>query len=224
MKFWIVKGSRGIYNKSRYREVIQMLVSTFEILVKSQLPNPDQIEPLPNAPLPSAPPDDVLAKLQKLGRTVIQGYFLTIANLNDFKVTVSLAFTALTPAISLDETIGLLDVKETNLVIKGKPDLLDGKVRYTLTVPANDTGLFILQPDFITNPQLLDNKDFEVRGYVEISLSMLVKGKDAARLLLTPEHRGTFFKDLEADDPQLDQIVYTLPTARGGSLFKLYYS
>ncbi|MBW4640056.1 MAG: hypothetical protein KME05_17875 [Gloeocapsa sp. UFS-A4-WI-NPMV-4B04] len=201
-----------------------MLVSTFEILVKSQLPNPDQIEPLPNEPLPSAPPDDVLAKIQKLGRTVIQGYFLTIANLNDFKVTVSLAFTALTPSISLDETIGLLDVKETNLVIKGKPDLLDGKVRYTLTVPANDTGLFILQPDFITNPQLLDNKDFEVRGYVEISLSMLVKGKNAARLLLTPEHRGTFFKDLEADDPQLDQIVYSLPTARGGSLFKLSYS
>lgn len=196
-----------------------MLVSTFEILVKSQLPNPDQIEPLP-----SAPPADVLAKIQKLGRTVIQGYFLTIANLNDFKVTVSLAFTALTPSISLDETIGLLDVKETNLVIKGKPDLLDGKVRYTLTVPANDTGLFILQPDFINNPQLLDSKDFEVRGYVEISLSMLLKGKNAARLLLTPEHRGTFFKDLEAEDPQLDQIVYSLPTAKGGSLFKLYYS
>ncbi len=162
-----------------------MLVSTFEILVKSQLPNPDQIQPVP-----SAPPADVLAKIQKLGRTVIQGYFLTIANLNDFKVTVSLAFTALTPSISLDETIALLDVKESNLVVKGKPDLLDGKVRYTLTVPANDTGLFILQPDFITNPQLLDNKDFEIRGYVEISLSMLLKGKNAARLLLTPEHRG----------------------------------
>ncbi len=92
----------------------------------------------------------------------------------------SLALTPLTPSISVDETIGLLDVKETNLEIEGKPDLLDGKVRYTLTVPANDTGLFILQPDFITNPQLLDNKDFEVRGYVEISLSMPLKGKDAA--------------------------------------------
>lgn len=198
-----------------------MLVSTFEVLVKSQLPKPGDI----NTELPlDPPPADFLAKLQKLGRTVIQGYFLTLANINDFDVTVSLVFTALTPSISVEETIGLIDVENVNLQVKGEPDPLDGKVRYTLTVPANDTGLFIFQPNFLKNPNLLDDQNFEVRGYVEISLSILSKGKNSAQLLLTPEHRGTFFKDLGADNPQLDQIVYTLPTANGGSLFELYYS
>jgi hypothetical protein len=47
---------------------------------------------------------------------------------------------------------------------------------------------------------------------------------NAAKLLLTPEHRGTFYKNLDKEDPQLDQIVYPLPTAKGGSLFELCYS
>lgn len=197
-----------------------MLVSTFELLVKSQLPGPKQVEP----PI-DVPPPDVLDKLKKLGRTVIQGYFLTISNLNSFDVTISLIFTALTPSISIKETIILLDVTGEN--VQGdlkKPNLLNGKARYTLTVKANDTGLFILQPDFFAKPELLSNRDFEIRGYVEVFISSLSKGEQSARLLLTPEHRGTFFKNLDKEDPQLDQIVYPLPTARGGSLFELNYS
>lgn len=196
-----------------------MLVSTFELLVKSQLPGPNQVKP----PL-DPPPPEVLDKLKKLGRTVIQGYFLTISNLNSFEVTVSLVFTALTPLISIKETITLLDVTGEN--IQGdlsNPNLLDGKARYTLTIQANDTGLFILQPDFFANPQLIDRPSFEVRGYVEIFMSSLSKGEQSAKLLLTPEHRGTFYKNLDKEDPQLDQIVYPLPTAKGGSLFELCY-
>lgn len=197
-----------------------MLVSTFELLVKSQLPGPKQVEP----PI-DVPPPEVLDKLKKISRTVIQGYFLTISNLNSFDVTISLIFTALTPSISIKETITLLDVTGEN--VQGdlsNPNLLDGKARYTLTVKANDTGLFILQPDFFARPQLLNDRNFEVRGYVEVFISSLSKGEQSARLLLTPEHRGTFFKNLDKEDPQLDQIVYPLPTARGGSLFQLNYS
>lgn len=197
-----------------------MLVSTFELLVKSQLPGPNQVKP----PL-DPPPPEVLDKLKKLGRTVIQGYFLTISNLNSFEVTVSLVFTALTPLISIKETITLLDVTGEN--IQGdlsNPGLLDGKARYTLTIQANDTGLFILQPDFFANPELINRPSFEVRGYVEIFMSSLSKGEQSAKLLLTPEHRGTFYKNLDKEDPQLDQIVYPLPTAKGGSLFELCYS
>lgn len=197
-----------------------MLVSTFELLVKSQLPGPNQVNP----PL-NPPPPDVLDKLKKLGRTVIQGYFLTISNLNSFEVTVSLVFTALTPLISIRETITLLDVTGENLQGDlSNPNLLDGKARYTLTVQPNDTGLFILQPDFFANPQLIDRPTFEVRGYVEIFMSSLSKGEQSAKLLLTPEHRGTFYKNLDKEDPQLDQIVYPLPTAKGGSLFELSYT
>ncbi|MCC5649536.1 hypothetical protein LC609_06705 [Nostoc sp. XA013] len=64
-----------------------MLVSTFEILVKSQLP-PELKSPL--------------------SRKVIQGYFLTLSNLNPFSVVLSLVFTAVTP--SLNDVIPLLDV------------------------------------------------------------------------------------------------------------------
>lgn len=192
-----------------------MLVSTFELLVKSQLPRLDQIEPSP-----TAPPPDVLAKLQKLGRTVIQGYFLTLSNINFFDVTISLVFTALTPPVDIDETILFLDVQGINISGDLRRELVRGKARFTLTIPANDTALFLLQPDFIMKPELLTNPNFEVRGFVEIFISSL-SGQNSAELLLTPEHRGTFYKDLDAADPQLDQIVYALPTASGGSLFRL---
>ncbi len=177
-----------------------MLVSTFELLVKPQLPKELQ-----------QPPFD------KISRTVIQGYFLTLANVTDSAVRVSLVFTANSPTLDPATTVTFLDILGANVpgdVIPENP----GKTRFPITIPANDTGLFILQPD----PRLLSNPNpnFEVRGYVEIFLASLSPARNAA-LLLTPEHRGTFFKDLTATDPQLDQIVYPLPTATGNSLYRL---
>ena len=187
-----------------------MLVSTFEILVKSQLP-----KNLPS-PLP--------ANLEKLSRTVIQGYFLTLANTTSSTVKVSLVFTAVTPSIDIDKTFIFLDVEGVNIPGDLIPDTAANKARFTITIPGNDTGLFILQPDILKagkdGKTLLDTADFELRGYVEIFMSSLSKSK-SAKLLLTPEHRGTFFKNLKDADPQLDQIVYSLPTANGGSLFNL---
>ena len=176
-----------------------MLVSTFELLVKPQLPKNLQIPPF-----------------DKISRTVIQGYFLTLANTASSEVRVSLVFTALSPILDPAKTITFLDILGEN--IPGDVDPRSpGKTSFSLTIPANDTGLFILQPD----PALLNNAepDFEVRGYVEIFLSSLSTSRTAT-LLLTPEHRGTFFKDLTAADPQLDQIIYPLPTATGSSLFR----
>ena len=187
-----------------------MLVSTFEILVKSQLP-----KNLPS-PLP--------ANLEKLSRTVIQGYFLTLANTTSSTVKVSLVFTAVTPSIDIDKTFIFLDVEGVNIPGDLIPDTAANKARFTITIPGNDTGLFILQPDILKagkdGKTLLDTADFELRGYVEIFMSSLSKSK-SAKLLLTPEHRGTFFKNLKDTNPQLDQIVYSLPTANGGSLFNL---
>jgi hypothetical protein len=107
----------------------------------------------------------------------------------------------------------------------------------SLSIPAKDTGLFILQPNpfaiipttpgfpgnppspFTTllNATLLNGASFGVRGYVEIEKT---SPGSPVQLLLTAEHRGTFFKDLTSA-PQLDQIAYSLPTATGGSLFTL---
>lgn len=176
-----------------------MLVSTFEILVKSQLP-PELKSPL--------------------SRKVIQGYFLTLSNLNPFSVVLSLVFTAVTP--SLNDVIPFLDVTGVNVGGPLVPDPIPPKVRFQLRLPANDTGLFLLQPDIINNPELLtdEKQSLEVRGFVEIFVSSL-SGRNSADILVTPEQRGTFFGDLKATDPRLDQIAYSIPTAHGGSLFTL---
>lgn len=133
----------------------------------------------------------------------------------------SLVFTSITPSVDIAQTFTFLDVSGKNIQRDLVPDTVPGKARFPLTIPANDTVLFILQPDIAkNNGELLTRQDFEVRGYVEIFISSL-SFSQTATLLITPEQRGTFFKDLAATDPQLDQIIYNLPTATGSSLFTL---
>ncbi|MBW4615548.1 MAG: hypothetical protein KME21_20180 [Desmonostoc vinosum HA7617-LM4] len=197
-----------------------MLVSTFEVLLKPQFPtNP--------------------GGFNQISRTVIQGYFLTIANVNFFPVTVSLVFTIKFPAdptdpaetpTSFKDFINAVDISGQNLFSGAfsqatlVPEIVpqNNKARLTFTIPDNTTSLLILQPDFINQPGLLTAANFEARGYVEIFLSSL-SGSDTATLLITPEQRGTFFKDLKGEtlaDIGLDQIVYPLPISNGG-VFKL---
>ncbi|MGH1395220.1 MAG: hypothetical protein ACRAVC_14510 [Trichormus sp.] len=194
-----------------------MLVSTFELLVKPQFPKAG------NLPVPVPP--GVQANIEKLSRTVIQGYFLTLSNLNAFEVTLSLVFTIVSnPPVNIKELVAFLDVDETNILGKLEPDFAPNKIRFTRTIKPGDTGLFLLQPN-ILKEELLKKANFEVRGYVEVFISSLSTGYNSAKLLLTPEHRGTFFKSLEGDasQVQLDQIAYSLPTAHGGSLFELTF-
>ena len=194
-----------------------MLVSTFEVLVKPQLPS--------------------VPGLENLSRKVIQGYFLTIANVNFFPVTVSLVFTVKFPQNPLDPTalpknfqdfLDAVDISGINLFSPDPqatlvPEIVPqtNKARLTFTLPANDTGLLILQAN-ILNPEILSGANFEVRGYVEIFLSSL-SGSDIATLMVTPEQRGTFFKNLDGKTPAdvgLDQVAYSLPVSNGG-VFRL---
>jgi hypothetical protein len=194
-----------------------MLVSTFELLVKPQFPKAGS--------LPVPVPPDLQANIEKLSRTVIQGYFLTLSNLNAFEVTLSLVFTIVSnPPVNIKELVAFLDVDETNILGRLEPDFAPNKIRFTRTIKPGDTGLFLLQPN-ILKEELLKKANFEVRGYVEVFISSLSTGYNSAKLLLTPEHRGTFFKSLEGDasQVQLDQIAYSLPTAHGGSLFELTF-
>jgi hypothetical protein len=197
-----------------------MLVSTFEVLLKPQFPtNPSGFD--------------------KVTRTVIQGYFLTVANVNFFPVTVSLVFTIRFPKDPTDLTerptsfkdfIDAVDISGQNLFSGAFPQATlipeivpqNNKARLTFTIPENTTGLLVLQPNVIKYPELLTAPNFEARGYVEIFLSSL-SGSDTATLLITPEQRGTFFKDLKGQtlaDIGLDQISYPLPVSNGG-VFKL---
>jgi hypothetical protein len=195
-----------------------MLVSTFEVLVKPQLP-----------PVPT---------LSSLSRKVIQGYFLTIANVNFFPVTISIVFTLKFPQdpggavlrpINFDDFLDVVDISGVNLFAPDPQAVLvpeivpqNNKARVTFTLPENDTGLLLFQPDIVNKPDILSEANFEARGYVEIFLSSL-SGSDEATLLVTPEHRGTFFKDLNGATPAevgLDQIAYALPVSNGG-IFRL---
>lgn len=185
-----------------------MLVSTFELLVK------------PIAPSGSGP--------IAVARTVVQGYFLTIANPNDFDIKVRLQFTATTPSLNVLDTVTILDVKGINDFSDLTPVPGDPKrSTFDLGIPANDTALVTLLPDLSTDvlppfgvPDVL-NTTLEVRGYVEISLQRPFSLR-GINLLLTPEHRGTFLpKNLSLPNPDFDQLVYSLPTATGSSLFKL---
>jgi hypothetical protein len=199
------------------------LVSTFEILVKPQLPP--------------------LGVLDQISRKVIQGYFLTIANVNFFDVTISVVFTLRFPKnapgsptpkprpISFEDFLNVVDISGENIFPQnpnpqGKlvPEVVpaNNKARITFTLPANGTGLLLLQANIIKNDsELLKSANFEARGYVEIFLSSL-SGSDTATLLVTPEHRGTFFKNLDNNPTGagLDQIAYALPVSNGG-VFKL---
>lgn len=188
-----------------------MLVSTFELLVKPQLPKSllDQS---------GLPPE--IARLKKLSRVVIQGYFLTIANPNPNSVKISLVFTSV-PPVDINGTVIFVDVDGNEQPKQLEREPATNKAGYTFDIPADETALFLLQPD-ITNPKIIDDANFEIRGYVEIYVSRLSKIKKSVSLLLTPEHRGTFFDSLDDDsNTKLDQIAYSLPTATGSSLFEL---
>ncbi|MBN3938459.1 MAG: hypothetical protein V7L21_16195 [Nostoc sp.] len=189
-------------------------ISTFELLLKPQLPKE----------LTDAKPE-----LSPLARKVIQGYFLTIANVTNELVSLSLVVTTRTPGLERDKIFTVLDTTGVNGPVSLHTAGVDGpttsvfggkgeiqKSRFTFPVNANDTGLFILQPD-ARNEQLVKEANFELRGYVEIYISSVSTPK-TAQLLITAEHRGTFFG---AEKAELGEIAYALPLANGKALFDL---
>lgn len=178
-------------------------ISTFELLLKPQLPKS----------ITASRPE-----LSPLARNILQGYFLTIANVTNELVFLSLVVTTRTPGLDPKKILTVLDTTGVNGPVSSVFDGAGGieKSRFTFPVNANDTGLFILQPD-ATNEELVKEANFELRGYVEISISSLSTPK-TTQLLITPEHRGTFFGTEKAE---LGEIAYVLPLANGKSLFEL---
>jgi hypothetical protein len=182
------------------------LVSTFELLLKPQLPSSV------SAAVPALAP---------LSRTILQGYFLSIANPNGRGITLNLVFTTRTPGLDPATVLAFLDTGGVNIVLSGTTTT-SGPITsttYTFTIDANDTGLLILQPN-ITDKKLFDAKDFELRGYSEIFVGALgaLRSFD---VLVTPEHRGTFFATKAGKISDLGEVAYALPLAGGGSLIRL---
>ncbi|MEL7224598.1 MAG: hypothetical protein AAGL17_06985 [Cyanobacteria bacterium J06576_12] len=207
-----------------------MFVSTFELLLNaSQLPREVQ-----------GVPATALEVFRPISRDVLQGYFLTISNLEKREVTLKLIFTVVSsPAedkFDAGTVTSFFDASGVNTILSvASPTPTTRSV--IVTLKPNDTGLLLVQPDPLLLLEPLDTSEIEIRGYVEVkNLQSCDEGFGITRVLLTPEHRGTFYtlevpenddgidRDAEltlSDEQQLDQIAYSLPTGTGGALFEL---
>lgn len=189
------------------------LVSTFELLVKPIAP-----------PLP--PP------LTPVARRVIQGYFLTISNLEDKAYKYRIEFDISFPnpfdpnKILKDNAVLIYDVEGANTDIT-LTRVSDTKYRGFFTLPAGKTASVELLPAL---PKTLTPGQLEVRGYVSLFLppvrgkNILVtvpQSKDPVKVLLNPETRGTFLPNNfppATDNSDFDQINTTLAIASGQAL------
>lgn len=193
-------------------------ISTFELLLKPQLPKKITMD---------------YPELKPLARIVLQGYFLTVSNLDDKPVTLSLIFVSRTPGLKQEEILSFLDTQDQNGPLSinllrdpapaNQPAPLEGelvKTKFTFTLNANDTGLVLVQPN-ATNEPLRTATKYEVRGYVELSLSA-GNMQRTGKVLISAEHRATFYdgEDLQ-NRAALGEITYPLPLATGGSLLEL---
>lgn len=174
------------------------VISTFELLVKPQ------IQTIPGNP----------GNINNLGRNIIQGYFLSIANTMSFDVAFSATlFVGASPPVNPGDILTFFDANGVNTpggVTANPSNTVLTTSQFLL--PGNTTGLLLVQP----TPARLTTLDFEVRGYV--SLTKLSPSTTPVILQVTPEHRGTFFETLGGPpaDRLRDQIAYSLPTPNGG--------
>lgn len=171
-----------------------MLLSTFELLLKDITPAEGNIS--------------------NSNRKILQGYFLTVSNPNNFDVLLRLKFNATTPAL---DTSNLIVIRDTG----GSNDFgtLDADNCYDFGLRANDTGLIILQPDILTLNPNVDTVEF--RGYVEVFVRQRFPFPALLnhQLLFTPEHRGTFLPN--AGETEFDQLSTAVPTSTGASLMEV---
>jgi hypothetical protein len=201
--------------KTQIPEKLLVEISTFELLVK-----------------PIAPP--ILGPLAPVARRVIQGYFLTISNLEKKALRYRIEFSISLPVppdpnkILLNNAVLVYDVEGANTTvplaqIAGSPNVYRG----FFTIPAGKTASVELLPAL---PQTLSPGQLEVRGFVSLFLPPRIKfppfvsvpqSDEPVKVLLNPEIRGTFLPNNfppGTGDLDFDQINYTLAIASGKAL------
>lgn len=199
-----------------------MELSTFELLVKPIAPR-----------IPAAIPGS--AAVAAVARRAVQGYFLTISNLEAKDFTFRLEFVISQPnPVDPDRTL----FNNADLVVDiagvNSPLALSGGVTATrfsgsFRLPAGQTASVQLLPKLPLSLLANPNPDLEVRGYVNLTLPALLKNfsqgfvaqsASPVKVLVNPEIRGTFLPNtypttLTGD---FDQINYALAIASGKAL------
>jgi hypothetical protein len=201
-----------------------MNVSSFELLFKPQSP---------------AAPDGVAAVDR-----VIQGYFLSITNLEeeDYAFAIELIAPPV-PGQPLRSLTGnalvIVDTPGTDNEFGVLNGPFNGK-RYipstgNFTIPAHGTALVAVLPSTFgsaVDPTPIATPDFEARGYVRLKLPAVRRRGLAGiaslvfepqsdrpvKVLLTPQNRTTY---LTADGAISDQTQASLPTASGAAMAEI---
>ena len=195
-----------------------MIVSNFELLL-------NRIANVTNLP----------ASVTPLFRRVVQGYFLTITNLD--KVRTGLFRLKLTIPNSNGNRIinpnnvdcffdnGIINNYQLPINRLSIPTSTAKSLTFyseSFEIAPKQTGIVLVLPKvtaFITNP----NPDLEIRGFVELEQvrqSMFSFSTPAIDVLVTPETRGTFLDNAypttnTVDELDFDQLAYSLPIASG---------
>lgn len=193
-----------------------MDVSTFELLYKPLTPSFGN------------------AQVGTLARRVVQGYFLTVANLAERDYRYRLQFQISVPTnndpnrLMENNTVLLADVAGANTTLT----LSRNGNRYAsslFTVPARQTALVAVLPNFVgslgnTNPQI------EIRGFVSLTIPALRRPDSffffnaqsdpdvPVNVMLNPETRSTFLPNnfpASLNDLDFDQANHSLPIASG---------
>ncbi|GAP98717.1 hypothetical protein [Leptolyngbya sp. NIES-2104] len=206
-----------------------MEVSTFELLVKRI------------APRMALPPVQ-----QPVARRVVQGYFLTVSNLESIDLRYRLEFRIslpdnLTQADAMTRllegnTVLIIDIAGANTVLTLTRVGTTGRyVSQEFIIPAQKTASIQLLPD-VARFAAQDNPMLEIRGFVSLLLPRVFGGTPIenvlgrpqsprpVRVLLNAEVRGTFLpNDFPANSAStdFDQINYSLALASGRALNEL---
>lgn len=197
-----------------------MEVSTFELLVKRIAPPPASTT---------------------LARRVIQGYFLTISNLEDKEFLYTLDFHISLPnppaatRTLAGNTLVVVDTAGENQILSLSPagaTLSTTRFSTSFRLGAKQTASLQLLPNL--TPALLEapNPDLEVRGFVRLRLPAVFgagrpfpifqrvpQSESPVKVLLNPEIRGTFLpNNFPSGGGDFDQINYPLALASGKGL------
>jgi len=173
--------------------------------------------------------------------TVLQGYFLELTNLEELNLLYNVEFVALasndgaTNRELSSNTIAILDnpgapsndnvFGQLELVSSGGPLNTYGTGDLSLNIAAGATALLVVIPQVvpIVGDSMAVNRDFEVRGYVKISLPQIdgsVQINRAANIVATPQNRAAYYvfphSSNFVDGVLRNQTQTSLPTGNGG--------
>ncbi|MBE9010860.1 hypothetical protein IQ250_11645 [Pseudanabaenaceae cyanobacterium LEGE 13415] len=206
-----------------------MEVSTFELLVKRI------------APRMALPPVQ-----QPVARRVVQGYFLTVSNLESIDLRYRLEFRISLPdnptqtdamtRLLEGNTALIIDIAGANSVLSLTRVGTSGRyISQEFVIPAQKTASIQLLPD-VARFASQDNPMLEIRGFVSLLLPRVFGGSAIenvlgrpqsprpVRVLLNAEVRGTFLPNDFPANPastDFDQINYSLALASGRALNEL---